>query len=151
MRSNQAVGCGQDDISVFAMRSMQDYPPGLIGVVSTLFGRTISASHGVDWTLDAMIAEQQCEFFRRFDPERDCVWIALRGGIPRGALTIDGPRPETGREAARLRFFVLDESLRGRGLGRIMVAEALRFCRDKQYPRVFLTPQCICTPRRVSD
>lgn len=93
----------------------------------------------VDWTLDAMIAEQQCEFFRRFDPERDCVWIAMSGGIPRGALTIDGPRPETGREAARLRFFVLDESLRGRGLVRVMVADALRFCRDKHYHRVFLT------------
>ena len=31
----------------------------------------------------------------------------MSGGIPRGALTIDGPRPETGREAARLRFFFL--------------------------------------------
>jgi GNAT superfamily N-acetyltransferase len=139
MRSKQAAECGQGDIRVIAMRSIRDYPPGLIGVVSALFGQTISASHGVDWTLDAMIAEQQCEFFRRFDPERDCVWIAMSGGIPRGALTIDGSRPETAREAARLRFFVLDKSLRGRGLGRFMVAEAMRFCRDKQYHGVFLT------------
>jgi GNAT superfamily N-acetyltransferase len=139
MRSKQAAECGQGDIRVIAMRSIRDYPPGLIGVVSALFGQTISASHGVDWTLDPMIAEQQCEFFRRFDPERDCVWIAMSGGIPRGALTIDGSRPETAREAARLRFFVLDKSLRGRGLGRFMVAEAMRFCRDKQYHRVFLT------------
>jgi GNAT superfamily N-acetyltransferase len=139
MRSKQLGECGQEDCRVFAMKSMKDYPPGLIGVVSALFGRTISASHRVDWTLDAMIAEQQCEFFRRFDPERDCVWIAMSGGVPRGALTIDGPRPETGRQSARLRFFILDESLRGRGLGRVMVAAALQFCRDKHYPRIFLT------------
>jgi GNAT superfamily N-acetyltransferase len=139
MRGKAAAECGQEDPRVFAMRSMKDYPPGLIGVVSALFGRIISASHAVDCILDAMIAEQQCEFFRRFDAERDCVWIAMSGGIPRGALTIDCPRPETGREAARLSFFVLDESLRGHGLGRAMVAEALRFCRDKQYHRVFLT------------
>jgi hypothetical protein len=67
----------------------------------------------VDWTLDAMIAEKQVEFFRRFDPERDRVWVTMENGCPRGALTIEGPRPETGGVAARLRFFILDESLRG--------------------------------------
>jgi GNAT superfamily N-acetyltransferase len=118
---------------------MEEYPPGLIGTVSALFGRTIAASHAVDWTLDAMIAEQQCEFFRQFDPSRDRVWIALAEGSPRGALTIDGPRPERGRQAARLRFFILDESLRGRGLGRSMMNQAMQFCRDQGYRRVFLT------------
>lgn len=126
-------------MTILEMRSMRDYPAGLIGTVTALFGRTIRASHGVDWTLDAMVAEQQCEFFRRFDSERDRVWVAMESDSPRGALTIDGPRPESGREAARLRFFILDESLRGRGLGRIMLAEAMQFCRDKRYHRVFLT------------
>lgn len=126
-------------VTILVMRSMSEYPPGLIGTVSTLFGQTIAASHGVDWTLDAMIAEKQCEFFRRFDPSRDRVWIAIEEGRPRGALTIDGPRPEKGRQAARLRFFILDASLRRRGLGRSMMDEAMRFCREKGYPRVFLT------------
>jgi GNAT superfamily N-acetyltransferase len=124
---------------VAVMRTIADYPPGLIGTVAALFGRSIAASHGVDWTLDAMIAEQQCEFFRRFDPEFDRVWVAIDQGMPRGALTIDGPRPDLGRESARLRFFILDEALRGRGLGRQMVAEAMRFCREQQYGRVYLT------------
>jgi GNAT superfamily N-acetyltransferase len=107
--------------------------------VAALFGQTIAASHGVDWTLEAMIAEQQCQFFRQFDPSRDRVWIALEGGGPRGALTIEGPRPETGRQATRLRFFILDESLRGRGLGRLMMKQAMLFCREQGYRRVFLT------------
>jgi ribosomal protein S18 acetylase RimI-like enzyme len=124
---------------ILIIRSMEDYPPGLIGTISALFGRTIAASHGVDWTLDAMIAEKQIEFFRRFDPTRDRVWVAMENGFPRGALTIDGPRPKTNNEAARLRFFILDESLRGRGLGRIMMAEAMRYCEENRYRRVFLT------------
>ena len=86
-----------------------------------------------------MVAEQQCEFFRRFDPKRDRVWVALDQGQPRGALTIDGPRPEGGREWARLRFFILDEALRGQGLGRRIIAEAMQFCRQQQYRRVCLT------------
>ena len=136
--AHEAVTPG-DEISILVMRSMADYPPGLIGVVSALFGRTIARSHGVDWTLDAMIAEQQCEFFRRFDCERDRVWVALRDGWPQGALSIDGPRPEKGREAAQLRFFILDESLRGRGIGRSMLASAMQFCKEQGFRSIFLT------------
>lgn len=121
------------------IKSLNEYPPGLIGTIAALFGRYIAASHGVDWTLDAMIAEQQCEFFRRFDPTRDRVWVAMDRDIPRGALTIEGPRPESGMDSARLRFFILEESLRGHGVGRRMIAEAMQFCRDQGYRRVYLT------------
>lgn len=127
------------NVAILTMRSLADYPPGLIGVISTLFGRTIAASHGVDWTLDAMIAEQQCEFFRRFDSDRDRVWVAMRESAPCGGLTIEGPRPEAGAHSARLRFFILDQRLRGHGLGRQMVAAAMQFCREKRYERVYLT------------
>ena len=126
-------------MTVLVVRTISDYPPGLIGTVAALFGRSISASHGVDWTLEAMVAEQQCEFFRRFRPDHDRVWVAMESGIPRGALTIEGPTPEDGREAARLRFFILDDSLRGRGLGRRLVAKAMCFCRERGYRRVYLT------------
>lgn len=128
-----------ESTSILVMRSMAEYPPGLIGTVSALFGRTIASSHGVDWTLDVMIAERQCEFFNRFDRDRDRVWIAMKDNLPKGALTIDGPRSETGGDAARLRFFILDESLRGCGIGKAMLAAAMQFCREREYRRVFLT------------
>ena len=121
------------------VRTLEEYPPGLIGTVTALFGRSIAASHGVDWTLDVMIAEQQCDFFRRFDSGRDRVWVAMEGDQPRGALTIEGPRPDAGQDGARLRFFILDPSLRGQGLGRRMLSEAMQFCRESGYRRVYLT------------
>lgn len=128
-----------DSVALKVVRTLEEYPPGLIGTVTALFGRTIAASHGVDWTLDAMIAEKQCDFFRRFDPGRDRVWVAMDGDQPRGALTIEGPRPEAGHEGARLRFFILDPRLRGQGLGRRMMSEAMQFCRASGYRRVYLT------------
>lgn len=128
-----------EQVKVIAIRSMDEYPPGLIGNVSSLFGRTIAASHGVDWTLDAMIAEQQCEFFRRFDGRLDRVWAVMHRNEPRGGLTIEGPRTDETPRSARLRFFILDDSLRGRGLGRRMLAEAIQFCRERGYKRVYLT------------
>lgn len=124
---------------IVAMHSLADYPAGLIGTVSALFGRTIGPSHGVDWTLDAMLAEEQIAFFRCFDPTRDRVWVAMDGDCPAGAITIEGPRPELGEHAARLRFFILDKALRGRGLGNEMMLHAMCFCKEKQYKRVFLT------------
>jgi GNAT superfamily N-acetyltransferase len=129
----------KEGVSLSVVTSLREYPPGLIGTIAALFGRQIAASHGVDWTLDAMIAEQQCDFFRRFDPARDRVWVAMEARAPRGALTIEGPRPDLGKESARLRFFILDESLRGQGLGRRMLSEALQFCRDQGYGCVYLT------------
>ena len=36
-------------------------------------------------------------------------------------------------------FFILDESLRGRGLGQYILAEAMQFCREKGYRRLRLT------------
>jgi GNAT superfamily N-acetyltransferase len=125
--------------TILVMQSMNDYPSGLIGTIAALFAQTLAKSHGVDWTLDAMIAEQQCEFFRRFDSERDRVWVVMNEGTPKGALTIEGPRPESGGTTARLRFFILDPSLRNNGFGRLLVTEAIRFCRSKQYGSVFLT------------
>lgn len=126
-------------IDVVVMRSMAEYPPGYIGTIAALFGRIIAGSHGVDWTLDAMIAEEQIAFFRRFDPDLDRVWVAIEDGVPRGGLTIEGPRSESGGGSARLRFFILDDSVRGRGLGRRMVAEAMEFCRNQGYAAVYLT------------
>ncbi|WAS97380.1 GNAT family N-acetyltransferase [Nannocystis punicea] len=128
-----------DRVTLTEIRTMADYPPGLVGAIAGLFGRCMTASHGTDWRVDVMIAEGQCEFFRRFDPERDRVWFARQGGVLCGALTIDGPRPESGCEAARLRFFILDEATRGLGLGRRMVAAAMAFCRERGYSRVYLT------------
>lgn len=130
--------CGSGPV-VMTIQTMRDYPPGFVGVISALFGRHLALSSGTDWTFDLMIAEQQCEFFRRFDPSLDRVWVAMDQQMARGGITIDGPRPEAGREFARLRFFILDESLRGLGLGRTMIAQAMQFCRNQKYDRVQLT------------
>jgi GNAT superfamily N-acetyltransferase len=129
----------EDHIVIKVVRSLEEYPPGLIGTVTALFGRCIATSHGVDWTLDAMIAEKQCEFYRRFDPRRDRVWVVMERDQPRGALTIEGPRPEAGEDAARLRFFIIEPGLRGHGLGRKMIHEAMQFCRMSGYRQVYLT------------
>jgi hypothetical protein len=127
--------------SLAVMRTIDDYPPGLIGTIAALFGRSIAASHGVNWTLDAMIAEQHCEFFRRFDPKRDRVWVAMDQGIPRGGLTIEGPRPDAGRESARLRFL---SSMRGSAAGAWGVRCSQKLCATVENSSMGVCTSLLC-------
>ena len=49
-------------------------------------------------------------------------------------MTIDG----AGAEGARLRWFIVEPGLQGRGIGRSLLAEALAFCRTAGHRRVHL-------------
>ncbi len=74
------------------------------------------------------------EFAERFDPARDCMIVAELAGKVQGAAAITHIDDET----AQFRFFYLDESLRGKGMGRKMFAYTVDFCREKNYRRIFL-------------
>ena len=45
---------------------------------------------------------------------------------------------EASNQEAQLRWFILHPSLRGKGIGRKLVTEALGFCRECGYSKVFL-------------
>ncbi|GAG75690.1 unnamed protein product, partial [marine sediment metagenome] len=49
---------------------------------------------------------------------------------------IDGICAE--KEGAHLRWFIISDVLRGRGIGNRLIKEALNFCRNKGYRRVYL-------------
>ncbi|GAB5448104.1 GNAT family N-acetyltransferase [Gymnodinialimonas sp.] len=59
-------------------------------------------------------------------------WVVIQDNTPKGSLflTPDGPA------AARLRLFLLDPSLQGRGLGREMLAAALQTARSLGFARL---------------
>ena len=54
-----------------------------------------------------------------------------------GAIFIDGSK--AANEGARLRWFIIDPQYQGYGLGHRLMAAAMQFCREKQFPRVYLT------------
>jgi GNAT superfamily N-acetyltransferase len=75
-------------------------------------------------------------FLARFDPRRDGFWTVCAQGRVVGAIAIDGIHAET--EGAHLRWFILSENLRGRGLGNRLLSQAIAFCRERGYVRVYL-------------
>jgi GNAT superfamily N-acetyltransferase len=65
------------------------------------------------------------ELMGRLDNPRNEVWVALEGQRIVGSIAIDGEGE--GGEAI-LRCFILDDSARGKGAGKRLLAQAIKFC-----------------------
>jgi GNAT superfamily N-acetyltransferase len=82
------------------------------------------------------VAGDLAEFLERYDPARDGLWLVTVGGRVEGAIAIDGIRADS--EGAHLRWFIVSESMQGRGIGGELLCTTLDFCRAHAYPAVYL-------------
>jgi GNAT superfamily N-acetyltransferase len=115
----------------FALR--HDLRPGDLGAVVALHGTVYAREYGFDPTFEAYVAGPLAEFvLSRTD--RDRLWIAERGGRLAGCVAVVGTSPEE----AQLRWFLVEPSAWGAGLGRRLLGEAVAFCAGRGYGSVFL-------------
>ena len=78
-------------------------------------------------------------FLSRYDPAKDLVLWTGEPGRVFGSVTVDGSDPELPDSWAHLRWFILDESLAGQGLGKLMIDRIVTFARDAGYRAIYLT------------
>jgi uncharacterized protein YhfF/RimJ/RimL family protein N-acetyltransferase len=120
-------------------RIVPGYLPGAIGAVAALHAQYYGPQHGFGAFFEAKVAREFAEFILRFDPARDGLWLVVDRGQVQGSIVIDGSEPASRAHGhAHLRWFILGESLRGRGLGRRMIDGAIAFCRRVGVPMVYL-------------
>jgi GNAT superfamily N-acetyltransferase len=109
--------------------------PGAIGDIAALHARTYAGSHGFGAFFEAKVARELGGFLQRMDPARDLFRCAVGAGRVLGSIALDcGEDPAS----AHLRWFILDPALRGRGLGRRWLAEAVAQARRTRVPEVHL-------------
>jgi GNAT superfamily N-acetyltransferase len=116
--------------------SIQGYVPGAIGRIVEMHALYYSESWRFGLVFEARVASGLSAFLSQFDAERDGFWTASAGGQVEGSIAIDGAK--VAAEGAHLRWFILSDALRGRGVGNLLMEQAVGFCRQKAYPRVFL-------------
>jgi ribosomal protein S18 acetylase RimI-like enzyme len=107
--------------------------PGDLGSLVRLHGLLYAREYDFDVTFEAYVAGPLAEFVRR-RTDRDRLWIAEREGSIVGSIAIVG----TSETEAQLRWFLVDPSARGRGLGTRLLREAVAFCEGAGYGTVFL-------------
>ena len=120
-------------------RIVPGYLPGAIGAVATLHAGFYGPQHGFGAYFEAKVAREFSEFVARFDPARDGLWLVVDRGRVQGSIVLDGNEPAARAHGhAHLRWFILADDVRGRGVGRRLLAHAMGFCRDRRMPLVYL-------------
>ncbi|HTP13916.1 MAG TPA: GNAT family N-acetyltransferase [Bacteroidota bacterium] len=110
-----------------------EFRPGDIGFLTYLHGTLYAKDSGWDHTFEAYVAGPLSEFAKSHSA-REKIWLLDRDATLAGSIAI----VEASRDAAQLRWLLLHPDLRGKGLGRFLMDQALQFCRAQKYRSVFL-------------
>ncbi|MBW6507069.1 MAG: GNAT family N-acetyltransferase [Rhodobacteraceae bacterium] len=113
---------------------LRDLAPGDAGWVISRHGALYALEAGFDASFEALVAEIVADFLRRGDPMRERGWIAWQGGQRVGCIFC----VRVSDEVAKLRLFLLEPELRGRGIGRLLLTTVLDFARARGYRRLTL-------------
>jgi GNAT superfamily N-acetyltransferase len=114
--------------------SLVGYRPGFIGRITEVHAVYYHQNWGFDLSFESQVARELADFLSRLDPERDLFLVALAGGSFAGSVAVDG----AGEQAARLRWFMVEPSLCGQGIGRALLEKARRFAQKAGYGELYL-------------
>lgn len=110
-----------------------EFRPGDIGRLVELHGLLYSEEYGWDHTFEAYVAEPLAKFALMMT-DRERIWLVDDNSVLMGSVAI----VRHSDTDAQFRWFLLHPSLRGKGIGSKLMNEAIAFCREKGYKRIFL-------------
>ena len=112
------------------------YYPGVVGKIIKSHAVYYYENWGFDISFETQVGRELSEFVSKFDKNRDGLWVATQTGKFAGALAIDGRHAFI--EGVRLRWFIVEPKFQRSGIGKELIRRAVEFCRQKQYPKVYL-------------
>jgi len=105
--------------------------PGGLAASALLQTRYYARDHGFGVVFEAGRLADIASFVARYDAGRDAVWLVVDGGQMLGSLVLDAGASED-RSSLQLRWFIVADELRGRGIGRRMMTAAMDFARARR-------------------
>lgn len=112
------------------------YHAGMIGRITEMHGGYYAREHNFGHFFEGKVAAGLADFSGRLDKPCNQIWLAMVNERIVGSVAIDGE--DLGNNEAHLRWFILDDGCRGSGLGRQLIAEAIRFCDEQRFSSVQL-------------
>ncbi|RPI93070.1 MAG: GNAT family N-acetyltransferase [Chloroflexi bacterium] len=123
--------------------------PGDIGYVIYMHGDLYKREYGYGIQFEAYVAKGMCEFYEKYNPERNRVWVCEHKRsttVPHapGGSPVDNDRMigfmllmDRGK-AAQLRYFLIQPEYRGIGLGSKLMSLYMGFLQECGYRESYL-------------
>lgn len=112
------------------------YSPGVIGRIAELHALYYSENWSFGKYFEAKVATELSSFISNYDDTKDCIFMLHKDGKIEGSISIDGTSGNT--NIAHLRWFIMSDSLKGKGAGNHLMREAMKFCKNNGYKSVYL-------------
>lgn len=112
------------------------YRAGAFGRCTEMHARYYARQAGFGAQFEALVASDLAEFSARLHRPCNQMWLALQTGRIVGTVAIDGE--DLGQSIAHLRWFIVDEGLRGGGTGRRLLSAAVTFCEARAFEAIHL-------------
>lgn len=102
------------------------YSPGIVGRVTEMHAVYYNELVGFGEVFESAVAGGMSEFVLRLNNPVNALWSVQVNGKILGSIVIDGE--DLGEEKGHLRWFILEDEVRGSGMGRKLMEKAVEFC-----------------------
>lgn len=127
---------GEVSVSAPPIEIVSGYLPGFTGRTLEMHMQYYSRTVGFGAFFEAAVGSALADLTGRLSHPLNQTWSALSGKRIVGSVSIDG---ETlGENRAHLRTFIIDDSVRGSGVGRQLLNRAISFCDEQGFDETHL-------------
>jgi len=107
------------------IRIARGYRQGIIARITQIHAHYYARIANFGQRFESVVAAGLAAFCDRLENPRNAIWSASREEDIVGSIAIDGE--DMGEDIAHLRWFIIDDGVRGGGVGRRLLSEALAF------------------------
>ena len=110
------------------------YVPGCIGDIAGLHARYYAKKSGFGVYFEKKVATELSRFAGMLPSPDKAIWLYMEEDRTLGSIVIDG---DAEKNMAHLRWFIVDDALRGTGVGRYLLDCAMAFA-DQRFDQTYL-------------
>ena len=124
------------DVLQSSLKIQIGYVPTLLGRVTEMHAAYYAENFEFGSVFERKVASEMAEFLGRIDRAKNAVFSAELNGRIVGSVAIDGEDLKLG--VAHLRWFIVDDTARGLGVGKELISSAMEFVDQNRFSETHL-------------